>query len=284
MPPNHPNSQLVDEQDSTQPEITVKAVVQALETQSRVIGALILRETKTRYGEHKIGFLWAFIEPMLLVLIVSAILKGMGTQIPSDMPMIVFMIAGFVPFTIFRDTMSQIIGAISSNHSLLAFPQVTTFDVIVARALLELAVLICVFAILLLVAAAFGNDIRVEKPLGVLAACGLLSISGLGIGFVVASLSPIVPSVRQFVTAVLGRPLFLSSGLFYVAESLPPTVREWLLYNPILHMIELVRSSYFIEFESRHASWSYATSCAFTVLAFGLLFHQALRKRAIIGL
>ncbi len=264
--------------------LTVQHLLDAMTTQMRVIGALVLRETMTRYGEYKIGFLWAFIEPMLLVIVISAIFTGMGTQIPGGMPVATFMVTGFVPYTIFRDTMQQLQGAIQSNHSLMAFPQVTTFDVIVARALLELAVLMVVFAIMLLGAGALGYDIRVEDPLKVFAACGLLSITGLGMGFIFASLSPILPSSRQVVNQVLGRPLFLGSGLFYTAETLPTWLREWLLFNPLLHMIELVRSAYFVEFESQHGSWSYATFWAFAILAMGLLVHQALRRRAIVGL
>ena len=264
--------------------VTLPRLLDAVSTQLRVIGALVLRETMTRYGEHKIGFLWAFIEPMLLVLVVSAIFTGMGTHIPGGMPLATFMVTGFVPYTIFRDSMQQLQGAISQNSSLMAFPQVTTFDVVVARALLELAVLMCVFGIMLLGAGLLGNDIRVEDPLKVFAACGLLSVLGLGMGFVFAALSPILPSSRQLVNQVLGRPLFLASGLFYTAETLPTWLREWLLYNPLLHLIELVRSAYFVQFESQYGSWSYATVCSFSVLAFGLLVHQALRRRAIVGL
>jgi len=264
--------------------MTLPRVLDAVNTQLRVIGALVLRETMTRYGEYKVGFLWAFIEPMLLVVVLSVIFAGMGTKIPGGMPIAVFMITGFLPFAIIRDTMQQLTQAISSNNSLMAFPQVTTFDVIVARALLELAVMMTVFGVMLLGAGALGNNIRVEDPLKVLAACGLLSIMGLGIGFTFGSLSPILPSTRQVVNQVMGRPLFLGSGLFYTAETLPTWLRDWLLLNPLLHLIELVRSAYFVEFESQYASWSYASFCSFGTLAFGLLVHQALRRRAIVGL
>ena len=184
----------------------------------------------------------------------------------------------------FKDTMQQLQGAISQNSSLMAFPQVTTFDVIVARALLEFAVLIVVLSVLLLGAGAIGYDISIEDPLLVFAACGLLSIMGLGMGFIFAALTPILPASRQVASAVMGRPLFLGSGLFYTAETLPPAVRDVLLLNPLLHLIELVRSAYFVEFDSAYGSWSYATTSAFTLLAFGMLVHQALRRRAIVGL
>jgi len=244
----------------SQTHVTLPRVLDALTTQMRVIGALVLRETMTRYGEYKIGFLWALIEPILLVLIMSAIFTAMGTSITGGIPVAMFMVTGFVPFIIFRDTMQQLQGAITSNSSLMAFPQVTTFDVIVARALLELAVLMTVFGIMLLGAGILGYDIRVEDPLRVFAACGLLSLMGMGFGFSLASMTPLMPSVKPLVNSLTGRPLLLSSGLFYTADSLPTELRDWLLYNPILHVIELLRSAYFVSFESEYGSWSYAAT------------------------
>ncbi len=264
--------------------ISLNDVKFAVRTQARVIRALVLRETMTRYGEHKIGFLWAFFEPLLLITIVSLIFSAMGNDIAGGMPIVTFMITGFVPFTLFRDTMTQCQGAIQQNNTLMAFPQVTTFDVILARGLLEFAVLLSVFVILLLGATALGVDTQIDKPLGVLAACLTLSVFGIGLGFALATISPLIPSTRQFVTAILGRPLFLASGLFYTAESLPTAVRDVLLWNPVLHMIELGRSAYFVQFDSQYASWAYALSWSFGSLAFGLLVHQAVRRRAIVGL
>lgn len=265
-------------------ELNYREVLQGLVVQLRVIRALILRETMTRYGEHKIGFLWAFFEPILLVLIVSAAFQAMGTTMPGGMPMISFMITGFVPFAIFRDTMTQTQSAIAQNTMLMGFPQVTTFDVIVSRALLELAVLLCVLTIMLAGTALIGLDVRCQRPLELLAVCLMLSMIGLGLGFVFASLSPLIPSVRQISAQALGRPLFLGSGLFFVVDALPSSAQDVLLYNPLLHLIELGRSAYFHEFESQHASWSYACAWSFGLLAFGMTLHQALRKRSIVGL
>jgi len=243
-----------------------------------------MRETKTRYGEHKLGFVWAFLEPILMVLVMYLIFSALRTRTSGDMHFAVFLITGIVPFSMLRATMNQAQGAISNNTSLLAFPQVTTFDLILARALLEVAVLLVVFAALIVGAGLLGIDVECENPLGVLAVCGLLWILGLGMGFLFSSLVPIIPSMRQFTSVLLGRPLFLSSGIFYTAESIPAGVREYMLYNPVLHMIELVRSEYFYVFHSDYASWNYAICWAFGTLAFGLIVHGAMRKRAIVGL
>jgi len=266
------------------PKLTFDDIRSGLTTQSRVIYALMLRETKTRYGEHKLGFLWAILEPLLMVAIFVGIFSTIRSGNPGGMPMVQFMLVGIVPFTLFRDTMSQMQGAIALNRMLFAFPQVTTFDVIIARGLLEVLLMGGVFLLLLAGIHIAGFPINVERPLGVLAACGLLGMMGMGLGFIFASISPIMPSMKQISSQVFGRPLFLGSGIFFIAESVPAQVRDYLLYNPLMHMLELLRSAFFYEFESAYGDWTYATTWAVCTLAFGLLTHQAVRRKAIIGL
>jgi len=264
--------------------LTPASVLQALSTQARVIQALVLRDTLSRYGQHKLGFLWALVEPLVMVSVLVGIMSFVRTGNPGGIPLVLFMITGFVPFTMFRNPLNNMQGTIEANRVLLGFPQVTTFDVIVARCVLECAVLLVVFPVILIIAHAFGYDIRIENPLGVLAACLLLMTLGSGLGFLFAAVSPVMPSIRQVTTPVLGRPLFLSSGLFFTADSLPTAVREWLLYNPLLHLLELLRTEFFYEFDSPYGDWGYASLWAGGALALGLLTHQALRKRAIVGL
>lgn len=266
------------------PPLSWSAVEAALVTQARVIHALILREALSRYGDHKLGFMWAFLEPLLMVTLIASIMSIMRADAPGGMPIVPFMITGFVPYFMFRNTMNQLKGAVSSNRKLLGFPQVTTFDAIVARALLEGGVLLFVFAFMLSIAHLVGYEFRIEDPLGVLAVCIALLLLGCGFGFLFATITPVIPSVGQLSSLVFGRPLLLTSGLFYTASSVPEPFRGWLLYNPILHLLELMRSSFFHEFESQYGSWSYAISWVIGMFAFGLLTHQALRRRAIIGL
>ncbi len=262
--------------------ITVKKVLGALVTQVRVINALVLRETKTRYGNYKIGFLWALIEPLVGVSVFVAIFANLRNDNPGGMPLVTFMLVGFICYGLFRDPWNSMQGAISNSRNLLTFPQVTTFDVIMSRGILQVLVSFFVLGFLLYMAYLAGFEVRCERPLGVLMACGLFCVLGLGMGFLFASLEPMVPSVKQFGSQVLGRPLYFSSGLFYTADTLPPPIREYLLYNPVLHMIELVRGEFFHEFETMHGSWFYASMWAFTTLVVGLLAHQAMHKRAIV--
>ena len=256
-------------------------IVDAVEAQSRVVHALMLREVKSRFGRQKLGYLWAVLEPAAFVTI-FAIMFAFGDALRvSGMPVVPFMITGFTPFLLFRSTMSQTIGAIETNRILLTFPQVTPTDLVFARALLEIATLTTVFIIILAGAYMLGFHFEVERPLEVMAAVGCLAATGLGLGACFAAITPFFRSTQMVVGMIAGRPLFFISGLFFTAEMMPSGVREILLLNPILHMIEWLRSAFFKEFESQYMNIEYAVGTALVTLCFGLLLLRGLRKKIL---
>lgn len=264
-------------------QITFALILQAIRTHARVINALVLRETKTRYGNYKIGFLWALLEPAMSISVFALIFSALRHDRPGGMPLVTFMLVGFVSFAMFKDPWTKMQGAIAQSRQLLTFPQVTSFDVTIAKGLLEVIVTLFVLALLLFLAFVIGVEVRAERPLGVIAVLGLLATASVGMGFFFASIEPLIPSIRQFTNQVMGRPLFFSSGLFFTADSVPEPILKYLLYNPVLHMIELVRSEFFHGFETSHGSWFYASAWSFGLLALGLVTHQALRKKAIVA-
>ena len=253
----------------------------AAATQGRVVHALMLREIKSRFGRQKLGYLWAVLEPAAFVALFAVIFAFARETAPSGMPLVPFMVTGIAPFILFRNTMTQTMSAIETNRVLLTFPQVTPIDLVLARALLEIATLTVVFFLLLAAVHALGFTIDIGNPRQVLFALACLALTGFGLGAAFASLAPLFRSVQQIVPIVTGRPLFFLSGLFFTAEMMPEGIRELLLLNPILHMMEWLRSAFFVEFESRYMSMEYALGAALLTVFIGLLMLRGLRKRIL---
>ncbi|MFQ5785607.1 MAG: ABC transporter permease [Alphaproteobacteria bacterium] len=253
----------------------------AAATQGRVVQALMLREIKSRFGRLKLGYLWAVFEPAAFVALFAVIFALAHQTAPSGMPVVLFMMTGIGPFMLFRNTMNQTMNAIETNRVLLTFPQVKLIDLVLARALLEIATHTVVFFLLLAAVHALGFAVRIENPLLVLAALACLALTGFGLGAAFASLVPFFRSVPQIVSIVAGRPLFFTSGLFFTAEMMPAGIREFLLLNPILVMIEWLRSAFFVEFESRYVSVEYALGTTLFTVFLGLLMLRGLRKHIL---
>ena len=62
--------------------------VESLMIQVRVVGALLMREIITRYGRNNIGFLWLFVEPLLLTLVIVLLWKFLRADRVSSLNII----------------------------------------------------------------------------------------------------------------------------------------------------------------------------------------------------
>ena len=243
----------------------------AFTIQCRVVYALMLRDVKSRYGRRQLGFLWALLEPLLFISLFVGIFHLMGRNSQAGIAAPLFFVCGFSPFFLFRDLYPQVVGCAVGKIPLLMFPQVSRTDVLLSTVILTSLVSLAVFGLLLVVCYMSGFDFHIERPLEVLTTLALLIFLGTGLGLVIGALTIRYEFVASIANAFLGRPLFLASGLFFTADVIPAKAREYLLYNPILHCIESIRSAMFVSFESRYVDLPYVFFFALVLNAFGLM-------------
>ena len=252
--------------------------------QARVVYALVLREASVKFARHRLGYLWAFVEPAAFVAAFTLILTLGGRSLPAGMPAVPFFVTGVIPFFLFREVASATMSGINANRALLVYPQVSAFDVMIARALLDIATTIVVFVIVLAAARVLGVEFRIEKPIQAFGWLIAMGIAGFGFGAACGALEPLFPAIQRIVPAVVLRPLFWISGVFFTSDMLPPALRDMALLNPLLNMIDLLRSAFFHEFESPHASGLYALFALLVALFLACLLHRALRRHILIAM
>ena len=124
-------------------------VGEALIVQTRVILALVLRETRVRYGRSRLGYFWAFANPIAWILVISALFSIRGSSAPYGDNMGLFVSLGVVPYRMYAALANQCGSAIDANKALLNFPIVKELDTIIARGLLEIATFILILSIIL---------------------------------------------------------------------------------------------------------------------------------------
>ena len=135
-------------QSTSRPTPTFQETLRGLKVQGRVISALVLRDAQTRYGQHKLGFVWLFLEPafmVLLFILFKVFVRGTDGGTMNDA---YFITTGIVPFLLFRQLMQVMAGSITGSLSLLAFPQVRTFDVLMATFIIEFITTLFVFGVM----------------------------------------------------------------------------------------------------------------------------------------
>lgn len=257
-----------------------RSALAALHEQGRVIYALILREVRTRFGRHKLGYLWALIEPTLHIGVFWTLFYLGGRQTVGSMSVPLFIATGLMSFFTFQQTYFRLNGSIRSNFALLAHRQVKPLDVVIARALLEGATTLCVLVLFIVAAIYFGEDLRLRDPLKAIAALILLWVMGIGLGLLLESLSAALQSLRLLVN-VLTRFLYFTSGIFFTLSMLGGQTQKFLLYNPLLHLVETVRYSFDSTLVVPDVNLVYPLMWAISILFLGLASDRALRDSTL---
>lgn len=248
-------------------------------TQARVIHALIIRETRTRFGDSKLGYGWALLEPILHILMLSLVFAVMMRgRPPIGEEFFIFYYTGIIPYHLFVHTSSSMTYAVTSNGALLQLPLVGTFDVLMARGLLELFTDTLVAAILLAGFGAIGLGALPYDHLGVAAAISVVWLLGCGAGFLNAVIAAFFKSWDK-IWAQLTRILYFCSGIFYVPGMMPDWIRDILAWNPVLHAVDWFRSSFFEQYEPHWLDRSYLSAIAVATLVTGLGLERGLRRR-----
>lgn len=244
----------------------------------RVIYALVLRETRTRFGMNRLGYLWALLEPLFWIGTFWGFYALLGRRMPGGMEMIPFLATGIVPYNLSVGTADRVSLSIDGNRSLLFYPHVQPIDLMLARGVLEFATFVVVLAVILGGDAMVTGEIVIDSPLLLMEGLLLATLLGTSLGIVLCALTVVSQTVQRVKGPVM-RPLFWISGLFFAANMLPSNVRRYFMWNPILHCTELVRDGLFPQYEAHDASASYVLVWILVLAFAGLTLERRVRSR-----
>lgn len=211
-----------------------------LQIQRAVLVALVIRELRARVQGRWLGLMWMLFEPLAHVLVLLALLGFRHHVVSVNAEYPVFLVTGLLPFFVFRNLARRLPNAISSNRGLYAYRQVKPIDALVARALVEIGLYSAVYFAALFLLGWLGYHWLPVEPLGWLLVSTVLLALGLALGLLFAVLAHNRPKVET-VVGMLFLPLYLLSGIIFPVQSLSQGIRDWLLWNPVLHLIELSR-------------------------------------------
>lgn len=232
--------------------------------------ALMLREMSATYGRSSLGYLWAILEPVagifLLTFVFSLAFRSpsLGTSFP------LFFATGILPFMAYMDVSNKMSVALRYSKQLLFYPGVTYTDALIARFLLN-AITSIMIAVILLPLIIIFYDLNVIIDMKAIAWGYMLAFAlGAGIGTLNCFLLSVLP-IWERAWAVLNRPMFLVSGVIVLFDTVPLPYRDWMWWNPLIHPIGLVRKGIYSTYDATYVSSVYVLAVSGVTLALGLL-------------
>lgn len=235
--------------------------------------ALMLREMSTTYGRSPGGYLWAVAEPTLGLMVMVAVFSTGFRTPPLGTNFAIFYASGLLPFFTFLMVSNKVGQAINFSKHLLAYPRVTFLDALLARFVLASLTQFLV-AYIIFMAILTTMDTRTILVLPKLLSSFAMAVAlGLGIGTLNAVLMAYYP-IWQSVWSVITRPLVLLSGVIFLHDRIPEPYREWLTWNPLVHVVGRGRTAFYYSYRGEYVDPIYVYSVALICGAVGLLFLQ----------
>ncbi|MDO9707387.1 ABC transporter permease [Paracraurococcus lichenis] len=244
-----------------------------LRIQVRVVGALILREMGTRFGRDNLGYVWLFLEPLMLGSAIGGLHLVTGHDMPGGLNPFVFWTVGYVPFYLFRGVVNRAATGIEGNQSLLYHRHITVLDIMLSRHLLEFCAVGIALCILLLLFGSIFGEWPKEPGLMVLGMVLMLGIAQ-GIAFLIAAGS-VYTELFERITHLFTYLTMGFTGAFFMVFWLPTELQAAALVVPTVHCFELVRRGLYGTIVPTHFDIPYVIAWIAVLHLLGL---AALRK------
>lgn len=241
---------------------------------------LLIRELKTRFGNYRLGYAWALLDPLLMISAFSVIFGLRGHSGFGGAPAPLFIAASYLPFLFFKDVVNKLQSAVSANMGLFCYRQVTPFATFIARFVLEVMVGMVVGCILVLGLLWFGFDAIPADPLLVILGYLLLMVFSFSLGIVFCVLVSLVPEANKFLGLLMMPLMFISCVMFPLA-TIPSQYQHWFLWNPLVHALELIRSGWIAGYSSPNVSWVFFSSVTLILLTFAMSCYRLSHRKLI---
>ena len=225
-------------------ELHKTSLWESLMIQKRVLGALLMREIITRYGRNNIGFLWLFVEPLLITSFIVVMWKFFRADRVSSLNIVAFAVTGYPMLMMWRNASNRAIGAISANLSLLYHRNVRVLDTILARMLLEVVGATIAQVVIMVVLVAIRWIDMPSDIFYMILAWFLMVMFAFGLGLIICSIAFKFEAFGK-IWGTLTFVMMPVSGVFFFVSSLPANVRDYILWFPMVHGTEMFRAGYF---------------------------------------
>ncbi|MDO4555998.1 MAG: ABC transporter permease [Lachnospiraceae bacterium] len=207
---------------------------------------------KTKYAGSLLGFVWAFIQPIITVVIYWFIFQiGFKNEPIGGVPFIVWLVSGIVPWFFISDA---IVNATSSlvEYSYLVKKVVFNIDILpLAKivSVLFIQIILLVFASVLFIA--YGVDISVywlQIPYYII----YMMILCTGITYLTASLYVFFKDITQIVSIII-QVVFWLTPIVWQMKIMPENIQVLLRFNPVFYAVNgyrdaLIHKKWFFEY------------------------------------
>lgn len=206
-----------------------------------LIAQMVRREVSSRYKGSVLGVFWAFIQPLILLVVYTFVFSEVfnarwGTHVASKTDFALALFTGITIYNLFMEVITRSPSLIISHANYvkkIIFPLEALPAIAIGSALVQMTIsIITIIGINFALNSSFSPAI-VALPLILLPY--ILFIAGLS--WLLAALGVYIRDINQSIGLITSVSMFLSP-IFYPISALPEKYQPWLQLNPLTLIIE----------------------------------------------
>lgn len=239
--------------------------------------ASVKRDFVTRYLGTQLGFFWAVIQPLAMILIYTLVFANiMRPALPghdSAFAYSIYLCAGIFTWQLFSDLLTRCVGIFVHNGALLKKVNLPKLSLPVIAALASLANFAVVMILFFMFLAGVG-DFPVVALAGIVPVVALVVAFAVGLGVLLGTVNVFYRDVEQATSMVL-QFWFWLTPIVYPARALPTFFADVLAWNPMWPIVRFIQTLFL---EDRVPAWSTLAYPAAVAVGFLALGWVAFRK------
>jgi capsular polysaccharide transport system permease protein len=248
-------------------------IFDSLRLQAQIISALAYRDQAERIRKSPFGAVGLLVEPLLFVSMFLILQVLVRTAAAPLMNPVLQLASGFILFFLFSKIALKAINGVARSQRFSELRRIRPLDVLIAGAVVEFWIYGVCIVLVILAVSIYQWQFAVAYPGSAVAIFILVALTSLGVGLAALVVGHRLPVVKIAVDTLIRRLLFWTSGLFFSIATIPNFARPFLLWNPLLHGIELFRHALVPTYPIPGISLGYLLIWAFLSLGFSMLVY-----------
>lgn len=253
-------------------------VLKEIWTNKNILLALSIQDFKQRYKGNYLGIVWAFIGPLVNIIILWFIFEvGFRSTPAENLPFILWLLAGMVPWLHINECISQGAISISEKSYLVKKIRFGVASLPIVKILVAIFIHLFFLAITFILYLSYGQKIKwtiLQIPYYIFSA----TVLATGISLITASIVVFVKDLSQVIQLFLQFGFWLTP-VFWSYKILPTKYHIYIQSNPAYYIVEGYRDSFIsgVWFWERPYLTLYYWCFTILVWLFGIRVYRKLR-------
>lgn len=217
--------------------------VKDLFQQRRIIYELARHDFRSRYLGSYLGIIWAFVHPTIYILLLWFVFQfAFKSQPVADVPFVLWLMSGIIPWFFFQDSTSGAANAILGNAFLVRKMSFNLGMLPIVKIISALVIHLFFFLFLLIMLLLYGVLPSLFWLQGFYYLMAMV-LFVMGLSWFTSAVVIFLRDMNQLVTVSL-QFLFWITPIFWSLTLLPPHFQQLIKLNPIVYIVQGYRESF----------------------------------------